>query len=96
MTPPQCGIALGAVTHTLIEETIHREENAWRRGGTEEGGSSWRESRREDTDRGDRGERRDKDRRDDREIRAPPRENDEGKDLIYDEKIHNIAMRGTV
>lgn len=71
-----------------------REENNWRRGGADEGGSGWRESRREDTDRdsrqdrqerrdrdephGERGERRDRDRRDDREIRAPPRDQDDG------------------
>ncbi|XP_073338777.1 eukaryotic translation initiation factor 3 subunit A [Pagrus major] len=61
-----------------------REENSWRRGGTEEGGGggSWRDSRREDTtdrdDRRDRVERRGGERRDDREIRAPPRDQDEG------------------
>ncbi|XP_069001291.1 eukaryotic translation initiation factor 3 subunit A isoform X3 [Embiotoca jacksoni] len=51
-----------------------REENNWRRGGTEEG-SGWRDSRKEEADRV---ERRDRDRRDDREQRPPPRENEEG------------------
>ncbi|XP_026210978.1 eukaryotic translation initiation factor 3 subunit A isoform X2 [Anabas testudineus] len=41
----------------------HREEGGWRRAGTDDA-SSWRESRREDTDRDDRRER--DDRRDDR------------------------------
>ncbi|XP_019949185.1 eukaryotic translation initiation factor 3 subunit A [Paralichthys olivaceus] len=67
-----------------------REESAWRKAGDEEGGSGWRDSRREDTgrvdrvdrgervDRGDRDDRRDRDRRDDREQRAPPRDQDGG------------------
>ncbi|XP_070833576.1 eukaryotic translation initiation factor 3 subunit A [Chaetodon trifascialis] len=62
-----------------------REENSWRRGGTDEG-SSWRDSRRDDTDRDDRRDRedrrdrdrRDRDRRDDREHRGPPKEQEEG------------------
>ncbi|XP_015235746.1 PREDICTED: eukaryotic translation initiation factor 3 subunit A [Cyprinodon variegatus] len=53
-----------------------REENIWRRGGTEEG--SWRESRKEDADRDDRrSDRRERDRRDDRDSK-PPRDTDEG------------------
>uniref|UniRef100_A0A8C9X4M4 Eukaryotic translation initiation factor 3 subunit A n=1 Tax=Sander lucioperca TaxID=283035 RepID=A0A8C9X4M4_SANLU len=57
-----------------------KPENTWRRAGTEEGGSAWRDSRKEDTDRDDRrgGERRGGERRDDREIRPPPRDQDEG------------------
>lgn len=62
---------------------VHREESSWRRGGTEEGGSAWRDSRKEDTDREDHDrrdvERRDRDRRDDREPRAPARDQDDGK-----------------
>uniref|UniRef100_A0A3Q2TK65 Eukaryotic translation initiation factor 3 subunit A n=1 Tax=Fundulus heteroclitus TaxID=8078 RepID=A0A3Q2TK65_FUNHE len=57
-----------------------REDNPWRRGGTDEG-SSWRESRKEDADRDDRDdrrpERRDRERRDDRDQKPPPRDNDE-------------------
>ncbi|XP_041866391.1 eukaryotic translation initiation factor 3 subunit A [Melanotaenia boesemani] len=67
-----------------------REDNTWRRGGTEEG-SNWRDSRREDADRDDRRdrddrhdrddrrpERRERDRREDREHRGPPRDNEDG------------------
>lgn len=66
-----------------------REENTWRRGGTDDA-SSWREGRRDDAERDDRrgedrrgdredrrGERRDRDRRDDREVRGQ-RDQDEG------------------
>ncbi|KAL7383710.1 hypothetical protein ABVT39_016336 [Epinephelus coioides] len=45
-----------------------REDNTWRRAGADEGGSSWRESRREDADRDDRRDHRD-DRRDHRDDR---------------------------
>ncbi|KAI4903439.1 hypothetical protein NFI96_014476 [Prochilodus magdalenae] len=58
-----------------------RDEGGWRRGGAEEP-SSWRDSRREDFDRGERRDMRDRrdDRRDDRERehRGPPREQDDG------------------
>ncbi|XP_049927019.1 eukaryotic translation initiation factor 3 subunit A [Epinephelus moara] len=47
-----------------------REDNTWRRAGAEEGGSSWRESRREDADRDDR---RDRDERRDRDDRRGER-----------------------
>ncbi|XP_041921954.1 eukaryotic translation initiation factor 3 subunit A [Alosa sapidissima] len=55
-----------------------REEGGvWRRGGTSEETSSWRDSRRED--REERQDRRDvRDPRDEREQRAPQRENEEG------------------
>lgn len=70
---------------SLRDRRPNREESGWRRGGTEET-SSWRDSRKEDTDRDDRRdlgerrdfERRDRDRRDDREQRAPPRDLDDG------------------
>lgn len=66
----------------LIYGDVLREESAWRRGGTEDGG--WRDSVKEDTDRTDRDRedrnvaRRDRDRRDDRDNRGPPKDQDEG------------------
>ncbi|XP_039995568.1 eukaryotic translation initiation factor 3 subunit A [Xiphias gladius] len=61
-----------------------REDGTWRRAGAEEG-NSWRDSRREDTERDDRrdrddrrGDRRDRDQRDDRDNRGPPRDLDDG------------------
>ncbi|XP_031140022.1 eukaryotic translation initiation factor 3 subunit A isoform X2 [Sander lucioperca] len=70
----------GKSRDSLRDSRPVREENTWRRAGTEEGGSAWRDSRKEDTDRDDRrgGERRGGERRDDREIRPPPRDQDEG------------------
>lgn len=54
------------------------EASVWRRGGDEP--SSWRDSRREDSDRGERrdlgGRRDDRDR--ERDVRAPQRDQDEG------------------
>uniref|UniRef100_A0A8D3AQG8 Eukaryotic translation initiation factor 3 subunit A n=1 Tax=Scophthalmus maximus TaxID=52904 RepID=A0A8D3AQG8_SCOMX len=59
--------------------------SVWRRPGTEER-SGWRDSRKEGDDSRDRREqddrrvdRRDRDQREEREVRAPPRDNDEGK-----------------
>uniref|UniRef100_A0A665TV26 Eukaryotic translation initiation factor 3 subunit A n=1 Tax=Echeneis naucrates TaxID=173247 RepID=A0A665TV26_ECHNA len=66
-----------------IRDHPQEEGGTWRRGGGEEGGSSWRDSRREDDredrrDRDDRrSDRRERESRDDREHRAPPRD-DEG------------------
>uniref|UniRef100_A0A8C4GLI5 Eukaryotic translation initiation factor 3 subunit A n=1 Tax=Dicentrarchus labrax TaxID=13489 RepID=A0A8C4GLI5_DICLA len=64
-----------------------REENTWRRGGTEEA-SAWRDSRKDDADRDERRgeerrverrvEGRGEERRGEREVRAPPRDTDEG------------------
>ncbi|XP_039640267.1 eukaryotic translation initiation factor 3 subunit A isoform X2 [Perca fluviatilis] len=70
----------GKSRDSLRDSRPVREENTWRRAGTEEGGSAWRDSRKEDTDRDDRrgGERRGGERRDDRELRPPPRDQDEG------------------
>lgn len=66
-----------SLSQSVVSLCCHREESAWRRGGTEET-SSWRESRKEDADRDDRRiERRDRDRRDDRE-RPPPKEQEDG------------------
>uniref|UniRef100_A0A8C4EDR7 Eukaryotic translation initiation factor 3 subunit A n=1 Tax=Dicentrarchus labrax TaxID=13489 RepID=A0A8C4EDR7_DICLA len=63
------------------------EENTWRRGGTEEA-SAWRDSRKDDADRDERRgeerrverrvEGRGEERRGEREVRAPPRDTDEG------------------
>lgn len=66
--------------HCFICVCFCREEGVWRRAGTDEG-NSWRESRREDTDHGDRDERRDdrrdhEDRRDRDERRGERRERD--------------------
>ncbi|KAM7385932.1 hypothetical protein PAMP_001972 [Pampus punctatissimus] len=79
-----------------------REDNPWRRGGTEEG-SSWRETRRDDSDRSDRrdrderrdrddrrGDRRGGDRRED-DSRASAREHDDGK---ADHNHHRRYMSG--
>ncbi|XP_054456482.1 eukaryotic translation initiation factor 3 subunit A [Anoplopoma fimbria] len=93
-------------TSDAVKARPVREENTWRRPGTEEGGSCWRDSRKEGTDREERRddtrserdeprvverrvverrdverrdvERRDVERRDDREVRAPPKDQDEG------------------
>lgn len=84
-------------------ETVFREENPWRRGGNEEG--SWRDSRREETDkddrrsdrddrRGDRDDRRDRDKRDDRD-RPPPRDTDEGEEGSDPSASSQFALRKT-
>uniref|UniRef100_A0A8D3D437 Eukaryotic translation initiation factor 3 subunit A n=1 Tax=Scophthalmus maximus TaxID=52904 RepID=A0A8D3D437_SCOMX len=69
---------------TSKDRAPQREESVWRRPGTEER-SGWRDSRKEGDDSRDRREqddrrvdRRDRDQREEREVRAPPRDNDEG------------------